>query len=492
MTNSCKGLGFGEISRKLVVRFWNSGTLWTALQVLSKAGFGVLVIPLMARQLTASDLGLWYTFAALGSFGAISDFGLTIVFSRVFTVFNAKADPTSGTELSGIVAGIDERSLYYTAHRCFSIAGLLTFAVLGIGGTLYLREFSDINDFETVCWVTYCLAWAFSTAGNFWISYSNGQDEIAISARASVYATVVGLVATWLILKLSNTVLAPVIGFGIVNIAARLQLVARYRKTVSRHGKGSFSIDLIRRLLPVGWRQGLVGLSGFFIYQASLLIISARLGRGEAASFGMSLQLVLMLSGLCRSFVNAKVPTLTSLWACSRLGEVSQLSVRTIQKTLWAFLSGQIAVIVGHRCVMDLLGLRTPLLQESHLMIMLTSQMLELFHVACAVIYGTTNKVRWVWVSVAAGIVLVLSHYYASSIAGVIGVLASQLIVQLLFNNWWPPLFLAQELVISPRTFFVSTLVPALAIWLVFCAIRLMILGSSLFPVERGGLTGGG
>jgi hypothetical protein len=141
---------------------------------------------------------------------------------------------------------------------------------------------------------------------------------------------------------------------------------------------------------------------------------------------------------------------------------------------------------------MDLLGLRTPLLQESHLMIMLTSQMLELFHVACAVIYGTTNKVRWVWVSVAAGIVLVLSHYYASSIAGVIGVLASQLIVQLLFNNWWPPLFLAQELVISPRTFFVSTLVPALAIWLVFCAIRLMILGSSLFPVERGGLTGGG
>jgi O-antigen/teichoic acid export membrane protein len=461
------------VCKELVYRSWHSGTLWSVLQVLSKAGFGVLVVPLMAKKLTASDLGLWYTFAALGSFGAISDFGLTIVFSRVFGIFNAKVDRVSGSELSEVVDGIDEGSLYHTAHRSFSIAGLFTFIALGIGGTIYLRLLLNISNFETVCWLMYCLAWSFSAAGNFWIAYSNGLDEIAISSRAAVYATVLGLIATWLILRVSSSVLAPVLGFGIVNIATRLQLIARYTRAFARHGKGNFSIELIRRLLPVGWRQGLAALSGFFVYQASLLVVSAKIGREEAASFGMSLQVVLVLSGLCLSFVNAKVPTLISLRARSKTSEVLQLSIVTIRRALWAFLACQLFLMVGHQYIVDLLHLKTALLQEPYLMIMLTSQMLELFHVACAVVYGTTNRVRWVWVSVTAGFVLVFSHYYASSLAGVLGVLISQLLVQLLFNNWWPPMFLAKNLGLNSRDLLFATVVPTLVAWLIFCALRI-------------------
>ena len=462
-----------SVRNRSVKMLWENGTLWGFLQVIGKAGFGILVVPLLASRLSPDKLGLWYTFAALGSFGIVSDFGLTILFSRIFAAHNSSGDRRGDTEFNNILNGISEESLYFTAFRCFLLAGCITFIFLGFGGLLFLWRGLKISSFEAGCWLLYSGAWSVSVVGNFWIAYGNGLNQIAIVSRAILYSTGLGIFATWLILAFDSTILAPVAGFGIVNLAARILLARNYRFGKIATKGSEVSVELIRRLVPIGWRQALVAFSGFLIYQGSTIVIGSGIGRSEAATFAMTLQLVLVSGTISLTFITSKIPTLVGLRVSGDIEKLRNGSISLIQRTLWTFVFSQTLILLAGGKVAEMLAIRTPLLEKGPLIILLTSQLLEVFHVSCAMIYGTSNTIRWVWVSVASGVVLVTSQNVAVGYAGVWGVVCSQFVVQLLLNNWWPPIFLARDQCVGLGRFLRLTIVGPFVIWTIFCMISI-------------------
>jgi O-antigen/teichoic acid export membrane protein len=175
----------------------------------------------------------------------------------------------------------------------------------------------------------------------------------------------------------------------------------------------------------------------FLIINGNTLVCSTILGLNETASYGLTLQLVQLLVIVSRTWLQVKIPTINQWRTQGKTIEIAILFASRLRLCLATFLLGAGTAFLAGPYILQLINARTELLPSFQFSILLTISFLEINHACYAAVTMTENKNPFLLPALISGILIVGLSTVLTPKFGVWGLLASQGLVQLCFNNWW-------------------------------------------------------
>jgi O-antigen/teichoic acid export membrane protein len=174
---------------------------------------------------------------------------------------------------------------------------------------------------------------------------------------------------------------------------------------------------------------------------------------GEIASYGISMQLIFVLSGMGVTYITTYVPKIAKLRVEGNSPEIADLYLKGQLVLVATYFAGGIALITLGEWAINLIGSETHFLPPPILFAALLISLLETGHRIAALILLSKNEVPFLkpsLLSAAATILLMLLLLETTSI-GVWAIVLAPGIVQACYQNWKWPLEVHLELGISSR-----------------------------------------
>ena len=322
--------------------------------------------------------------------------------------------------------------------------GILITVLMGIFGTLWIQHKAHLlPDANEVLW-----AWLLFLAGIF-VNITSGMWHPLLSGinqvRLNQQVFVIGLIANYLTiaigLLLGAGLFAPVAGFFLMGAISRG--AARYKFNQFTEAKeyaatARWSAKLLRGLWPTAWRTGIVTLGIYATLNLGTLICSAFLGLKAAASYGLSMQLVLAAVAIAASFIAVKLPIIAQMHALGKSCEIGNL-VFPRMRWFWVVYIGLalFTIIFGDRVIHGWFHSKTPLLSTPLLIGLFIVTGLEGHHGLFRELAVTAHRNPFSVPVVVSGILIVLLSLFVSRRIGLWGLILVPGIIQLSFNNWW-------------------------------------------------------
>lgn len=415
---------------------------------------GLVLLPVILRYMSQDDIGLWFVFITLGSFAQLLELGFqpTIARNVAYVLAGIKTLSKVGIQAQTVTGiGVDYQLLarLTLASKIIyrNVAGLgLAVMFCGGGGYIYSLLTPQQNTFYTL------LGWFAFSAGytaTFYYGYINGILQGCGQISSANKITV--LTKSVFIILGASSVIA---GFGIVGLGMSSLLAAvigrayankLYLENVifNENGYRNQSAESVSNLIKILWhsasRLGLVQVGAFLIQRANILIASSILGLAQAASYGLTVTTIMVLSNISTVLWQIKIPTINHLQAIGDKKSLKSVYLKTITHCLSIFIIGFIVVIFAGNKILGVLDAKTMLLQGVPLLLLGIIAILELNHSIAATYITSTNEIPFVAAALFSGFLIITLSILSVSWFGVIGLIASQGIVQLLYNNWkWP------------------------------------------------------
>jgi O-antigen/teichoic acid export membrane protein len=197
---------------------------------------------------------------------------------------------------------------------------------------------------------------------------------------------------------------------------------------------------MVRLLWHNSYRMGIVQLGAFLIQRSSLLLASSFLGLSVAASYGMTMTVLLTITAVGMVIMQVSIPKISALQSGNAQGEDLVKKYGEVLLISWFFyIVSAILLISFAPLFLSLISAKTQLLDTGLLVFSCVIFALELNHTIAATYLTTTNRVPFVMPAILSGVSIVLLGLVLVQWLGVGGLLLSQFIIQLAYNNWkWP------------------------------------------------------
>ncbi|ALV08491.1 O-unit flippase-like protein [Roseateles depolymerans] len=413
-------------------------------------GAGLLLLPAVVRSLPSEDVGIWFVFMTLTSLAQLLELGFLPTIARNTAYLFAGARSLAGHGLptdmhtSGQVDPGLLADLTQAARRIYRWVALLGGLILMSVGSLYvLSVMTPTQDRGMVLG-----AWWLYAAGNicnFYYGYVNGllqgrgdvvaANQVVIVTRASMLAA---------------GILALSAGGGLLGLGAATFLASVSGRFVAMRffRRGAIALpersrESIQHTVQLLWhnasRLGVVQVGAFLIQRANVLVASSFLGVSAAASLGLTVTLLMTLSGVAAVILQVRMPRLASAQATRDIHALRGLYGEVLLIACGAFLAGLLVMIVAGNWCLQLLHSKTLLLPTPLLCWLGLIMLLELNHSLAAGYLTTRNQVPFVRAGLLSGVLICLSSLALVKPFGVAGLIAAQGVVQLAYNNWkWP------------------------------------------------------
>jgi O-antigen/teichoic acid export membrane protein len=202
--------------------------------------------------------------------------------------------------------------------------------------------------------------------------------------------------------------------------------------------------------------MGVVQLGAFMILRANLFIATSFVGLAAAASYGLSLQLLTLLSTMSTLLFTLQMPKMNALQASGDKEGLRSLFSSAVILSLVIFILGTLALIFVGVPLLGIWKSNTKLLPIVWLCLLALILFLEMNHNLSAMYITTLNHVPFVPAAVMSGLSIVLLSTLLVNYTGlgIGGLLIAQGMVQLSYNNWrWPAVALA-HLQLTPASFY--------------------------------------
>jgi O-antigen/teichoic acid export membrane protein len=457
-----------RIVRQLFSRIFRSAVGWSFVATALKFGSALLVLPLVLRRIPPEELGLWYVFLSFGALVMLVDFGFAQTVSRVTAYLWAGArelhpyglasiepqDETTSRSpaeanlplLSRVIAAL---RIYY-----FALGSTAFLLLLGVGGWwIYSKTQTFPNAHSLrIAFVVYALAVALNLAGNMWLYTLTGINRVRESLQLSVFCQLENYAIAITGLLGGFRLWALVVANFAMGVTERLTGRFLFYKYAPIE-KAPFDSGMLRLLWPNAWRTGIVSVATFMGLQANTLICSGFLGLKVTASYGLTLQAVMLLVGVSSVWVAVKFPLINQLRSQGRLQEIANLFRQRIALGILTYLfGGSLLLFLGPR-LLTLLHAKTQLISTPLLVAMLLIYLLEAHHSLYASLVFSENVNPFVVPAIISGTAIVALSVLLTPRIGVWGMLLAQGVVQLCFNNWWPVVRGIRGLSINPSAY---------------------------------------
>lgn len=436
--------------------------MWAYAAQLLNIGANVLLLPFVLRYLSAPELGLWYVFIALSAGAQLLEFGFqptiarhaSYVYSgaREILAVGVPANERSGNvDLPLLAALLDAARQIYRYVACGAAVCLW-----GLGSAYILSLAADAE--KSLAGLI--LPWLVFSAGaliNFYYGYYNGllqgRGDLTAANQVVVLSRGTFVLASVPLLVLGSGLTGLACASVLSAIAGRVMSVRAFFRDSSpetaylRQCQGK-TPQLAGTLWRSAWRLGLTQLGAFLVLRANVFVATSFMGLAAAASYGLSVQLLGVVSGLSLMLVSLQAPRMSALQVSGDNAALRRIFCTSVAVALGIFLVGGILLVTCGQFLLTMLGSNTGLLPPPWLLLLTLVMLLEVNHSVSAIYLTTRNSVPFAAAAIlsGAGIVSLSIFLVRNTDLGVGGLVVAQGLVQLAYNNWKWPLEAARDL----------------------------------------------
>jgi O-antigen/teichoic acid export membrane protein len=430
---------------------------------------GIILLPLLLKFLSQKELGLWYSFISIGALVNLLDFGFspTIMRNISYAFCGAKKLIKEGLgeineDNSPNISLLNE--VLYISRKIYFYIALAALLILITIGTYYIRRISagmvGYNHF--IAWSIYAFGIAINLYYSYWSPVLRGIGAIKEGQKATVVARLlqisvsfIGLFFSWGLIALSVAYLFSGI---VLRFISKNYFINKTQKYKLPDGLGINIIDShkIKETFSAIWynarRIGLVCLGAYLITQANTLICSYFLGIAVTARYGLSLQIFGIISGFASIIASSYLPVLNDAVLRRDNKNITKI-ISLASVLLWVvFIAGSAFYIYFGNDLIHLISHVHSILPNSMLIVMAIYLLLEANHSIFSTYIASGNEIPFVIPALLSGLGIVISSLLLINYTtlGLWGLLLSQFVIQLLYNNWKWPLVVMKKYSLTP------------------------------------------
>lgn len=438
-----------------MIRTNNSDVIWNYFATFLKIGSSALLIPFVLKEFSSEMVGIYIIFVTITSFSQLLDLGFNPSFTRnisyIFSgIQNLKSKgiekPTFNKNLidySLLKGLIDVMKWFY-----FRVSIILLLLLL-FPGTYYIlvvtKSYSGNLNEIYISWALLCIINTYNIYSQYYNSLLTGRGLIKISKQIIIIGQIVYL-STGITLVLNGYGLISIIlsqGISVFLIRTFSYYVFFTKKIknelllVKSHSKD----DIFKAIYPNSIKIGLTSLGSFMINKSVIILGSLYLSLEDIASFGITNQLILVMSGLGSIYIGTYIPKISQHRVNGDVINIRKIYLRGILFLILTYLFGSLFLIFFGKITLNLLDSNTNLISNSLLILYLTVSFLEINHSIAGSILVTKNEVPFFKASIVSGFltILLLLVFLETFNLGLLGIILAPGIVQLFYQNWkWP------------------------------------------------------
>lgn len=458
----------------MAIKVKKSDVLWGYIGTFLNNGINILILPFILILLPTNELGLWYTFAALGGLAALLDFGFTTTLTRNITYSWSGA---KSIQKNGLVSESGNGpnltlflKVFSVSKAIYLITSVLVLIVLLTLGTIYIYDIAGNKvkqeDF-LLPWIIYVIAITTNIYFAYWSPVLKGIGAIKQDYQATTLGKVVQFVVCIVGLLLGFKLLAIALSYLIANIVKRLiarqmflkhQEIQLYKQQLKSHKISvKEKINTFKSIWPNAYKQGIMSISKFITDKFSVLLVTSFLGLEMAAVYGLSMQIFGLLG------------TVATVLYSTFLPYFSQLRIKNDRKTAYTYftlavgvqtsivLIGGLAILIFANPLLNLIGSNSNFLSIYPSIFLLIFFIIHLNQNLFVSFIITSNKMPMYRPYYLSAILLVvmqfLTVFYFNEF-GIWSILIPMILVECIYNAWRWPLYVMKEFNVSFTQFY--------------------------------------
>jgi len=441
-----------SIGRKDV--YWNYAA--TFLQI----GAQAIILPFILRAFPQEQIGIWMVFSSIISIVALLDFGFNPSFTRnvTYVLSGVKTLKVTGLETAERNTEVDYgllKGLISVMRSFYARIALALFVVLSTAGTYYvsviLRGYTGDKSEVIIAWLILCLVNAYGFYTFYYDALLVGMGKIKRSRQ---------IIALGQVLYLAVAIAFISFEFGLIALASAqaVSIMVRriftylsvYTHDVKKQLKSASAKErgeIFRAVYPNAVKLGLTSLGAVLVLRSQPIIGAIFLPLEDIASFGITIQLVGILSGIGMVYFQTYNPKIVQHRVENNIVPIKNIYIKSCLILGWVFIAGGSCLLLFGPRVLTAIGSYTPLLPSIYIFVALVIALLEANHVIAAGILVSKNHVPFFKASLFAGLMTVILLFLFLVVFGwgVWSLVLAGGIAQAIYQNWKWPLEVAKE-----------------------------------------------
>ncbi len=444
--------------------FWNYAA--TFMRIAS----GIIILPLVLRNLPSEEVGLWSIFLTVSSLTALLDFGFTNSFSRnVAYVFSGVKElkPKGYVSVENTNAEVDYgllKSVINAMQRYYGVMALLFLLVFFVGSPFYmssvLEKYTGNKQEIWIAWFTYGTLVAYEFYTCYYNSLMSGRGLIKRNMQIIILSQTLKILVSAVCLSLGFGIISLIIGILVSDILSRtLSHYSFYDPKIKNSIKKAVALpvkDVIKVMAPNALKIGLTTVGFFALSQAITLISPFYLTLPEVGQYGISKQMVSLLISIGGTWFGTFYPQLTQYRVRNEDENVKRIYIKGLIVLLVVFLSAGSGLLLLGNPILVFIHSKTLLLDRGLLLLMIIFAFFEAAQSISTSTLLTKNEVPFfksVLVS-GAGSLILLFVFFKFTNFGVLSMILAPGIALSLYNNWKWPMMVIRDLKIKPQHFY--------------------------------------
>jgi len=336
------------------IAFTVTARFWSAIA-------GIATVSLIARFLTPSEQGYYYTFYNLVALQVVFELGFSFVVLQLAAHERAQLTFLPDGRIEGNpIAHARLASVLQTSMRWYFVSGLLMGASLIPAGLYFFRSHQSTG--APVAWrIPWCLlvlaaTLAFQVDPLF--SFLEGCGYITQVAQRRLAQAMVGNLLAWTAMIVHRGLYAPaMVVLGQVSIAVAILFSTKLRriiKSLMSFPVREHFVGWRSEIWPFQWKIAVSWLCGYFIFALFNPVLFAYQGPVVAGKMGMSLSISSAAAGIAIAWMNTKASPFGNLVARGDFAALDRLYFRTLLQSTALLLAGGtvlflVVLVIIHR-----------------------------------------------------------------------------------------------------------------------------------------------
>ena len=442
-------------------------TIWSLLGTIFAMGANFIILPFILHYLSDDSVAMYYVFTNLSALTTLFDFGFTPSFARSMAYAWSGSEELDREGVKKAETGEPNYSLMkkviVTCRYIYLALAVIALILALSWGTVYVRGISPIADktYYTISWMIYSSAIFLNLFYGYYAVFLRGVGAVAEVNVATVLSRSVQIIFSVIVLVCGGGLIGVAIVYLAYGFLFRMiagNLFHKYKnigKHLNEHDASVCKEDIKRvfgAIWPNTWKDGLVAIANYFLNQSTTILCSLYLTLHTTGVYSLCVQLTSGLATIAGVLYNTYQPALQSAYA-NRDTESQQKYMSIILTTfVGLYLMGTVVFILVGNTVIEMLKPSYSIPFGVMIGCLLYQFILKLRNCYTSYISTTNRLIYWKAFIISAGL-CVASSVLLTGLLGldVYGLIIAQIVSQLVFNIWYWPKLVHQELNLSPQ-----------------------------------------
>ena len=443
--------------------------LWNYAATFLKLASQALLLPLILTMMSSEKVGIYVVFITINSFALLLDFGFNSSFTRNVTyVFSG----VKSLKKQGYEKKINNKNyidyallkgLISVMRRFYLLLSLILFVLLITLGSFYISFLTqdyqgDINEVY-IAWIILITVNTYNTYTLYYGALLLGKGLVKKSKQITIAGQLVFLFFSASLIILGYGLIAIFTAQGLSIIIIRFlskktfftdQIIKDLKLISNRSNR-----EIFNSIYPNSLKIGITSLGAFMVHRSTIIIGSLYISLEDIASYGITLQIITVVSGLAGIYTSTYLPKINELRIRDNIVEIKKIYLKGQFIVILSYLLGSFFILVLGEWTLNLLQSSTSLLSSSLIIFMLIFSLLETNHSVAGHILLTKNEVPFFKASILSGlgVIFLLLIFLNNTSLGLLSLILAPGIAQAIYQNWKWPMEVSIDLKISIKDF---------------------------------------